>query len=363
MVSPLVLPSPAVVGDEWGNSLNVAVQSVNADVEALKARSIAAGLGLTGGGDLTQNRSFAVDFAASGVVSATKAVRADDKRLNAYVITADTHAVTARPEAYPLGFSVMDVTAVTWPLQYGTVTTRFINVNRAAQEYVSKTGRVWVRSGDSALTDGWTPWAEKSQVGHTHVKANITDFAHTHAIADVTSLQTTLDAKALATRLITAGSGLTGGGNLTADRTLALDFGLQADIARSPGAAAVAGVLNKAARADHVHQVPTTETQGSQGGTSGWINSSTAFRRSGIVTLRVNVNRDSQSGTGAANATVFTMPAGWRPVERLDVGGTDLGSGGDVKMYLNTTGTFMFVFGRAAGSTTVGYFTYVCDQS
>lgn len=35
----------------------------------------------------------------------------------------------------------------------------------------------------------------KSDTGHTHVKADITDFAHTHPISDVTSLQTTLDAK------------------------------------------------------------------------------------------------------------------------------------------------------------------------
>jgi hypothetical protein len=36
----------------------------------------------------------------------------------------------------------------------------------------------------------------KSDVGHTHVKANITDFAHTHGIPDITNLQTTLDGKA-----------------------------------------------------------------------------------------------------------------------------------------------------------------------
>lgn len=43
--------------------------------------TLTAGTGLTGGGDLTANRSFAVDFAASGTSSATKAVRADDVRL------------------------------------------------------------------------------------------------------------------------------------------------------------------------------------------------------------------------------------------------------------------------------------------
>ena len=46
------------------------------------SRSVATGLGLTGGGTLAADRTIVVDFAASGVSSATKAVRADDSRLN-----------------------------------------------------------------------------------------------------------------------------------------------------------------------------------------------------------------------------------------------------------------------------------------
>lgn len=44
--------------------------------------TLTAGTGLTGGGDLTQNRSFSVNFAANGEVSSVKAVRADDSRLS-----------------------------------------------------------------------------------------------------------------------------------------------------------------------------------------------------------------------------------------------------------------------------------------
>lgn len=43
---------------------------------------ITAGNGLLGGGDLTQNRTFSVNFAANGEVSSVKAVRADDSRLS-----------------------------------------------------------------------------------------------------------------------------------------------------------------------------------------------------------------------------------------------------------------------------------------
>lgn len=56
---------------------------------------LSAGLGLTGGGDLTANRTFAVDFATSGTSSATQAVRADDSRLsNARTPTAHTHPLS-----------------------------------------------------------------------------------------------------------------------------------------------------------------------------------------------------------------------------------------------------------------------------
>lgn len=46
------------------------------------AVNLIAGTGLLGGGDLTQNRSFSVNFAANGEVSSVKAVRADDSRLS-----------------------------------------------------------------------------------------------------------------------------------------------------------------------------------------------------------------------------------------------------------------------------------------
>jgi hypothetical protein len=56
--------------------------------------TLTAGLGLTGGGDLSASRSFVVDFAGSGVSSATKAVRADDARLSdARTPVSHTHAL------------------------------------------------------------------------------------------------------------------------------------------------------------------------------------------------------------------------------------------------------------------------------
>jgi len=59
-----------------------------------QTRNVSASTGLTGGGDLSSDRSFAVDFAASGVSSATQAVRADDSRLSD-ARTPTTHGHTA----------------------------------------------------------------------------------------------------------------------------------------------------------------------------------------------------------------------------------------------------------------------------
>lgn len=55
------------------------------------------------------------------------------------------------------------------------------------------------------------------------------------------------------TRTITAGAGLTGGGDLSANRTLACDFGTTGNVARV-GQAASGGSVGQPAKIDHVHQ-------------------------------------------------------------------------------------------------------------
>lgn len=72
-----------------------------------------------------------------------------------------------------------------------------------------------------------TALAGKSAVGHTHVKTDITDFAHVHPISEVTDLQTALDGKKAETNYeIAADNTLVAGGryfvNTTATRTLTL---------------------------------------------------------------------------------------------------------------------------------------------
>lgn len=60
-----------------------------------------------------------------------------------------------------------------------------------------------------------------------------------------TATQTALDAKAPATRLISAGTGLTGGGDLSADRTLAANFGTTAGTIAQGNDSRITGALQK----------------------------------------------------------------------------------------------------------------------
>lgn len=85
----------------------------------------------------------------------------------------------------------------------------------------------------AALADHVHPFPTYSQVG---AAASV----HTHVISDVTSLQTSLNAKANTTTTISAGSGLSGGGDLSANRTVSVNFG-------------GTGAATTVARSDHNH--------------------------------------------------------------------------------------------------------------
>ena len=81
----------------------------------------------------------------------------------------------------------------------------------------------------------------KANTSHTHAISQVTGLqtaldgkaalSHTHAISQVTGLQTALDGKAANTVNIGAGTGLTGGGNLTTNRTISANIATQAEAA------------------------------------------------------------------------------------------------------------------------------------
>ncbi len=82
-------------------------------------------------------------------------------------------------------------------------------------------------AGDLSAHESLTTTAHGGIVGDTD--ARLTDaripLAHTHGQSDVTNLTADLAGKAPTSRLITAGTGLSGGGDLSADRSLTVVYG------------------------------------------------------------------------------------------------------------------------------------------
>lgn len=109
----------------WGTAGGKPQLSIATTSDATKvdtSTTLTAGVGLTGGGDLTTSRSFAVDFATSGTVSTTKAVRADDARLSdARTPTAHAHLINDLTD-----FAVSAV-ADKNVLQYSSATGKWVN--------------------------------------------------------------------------------------------------------------------------------------------------------------------------------------------------------------------------------------------
>jgi hypothetical protein len=87
--------SPEQIGLAAALTINGSKQLDLAAAVVAAATTVTAGTGLTGGGDLSANRTFTLDFATSGASSTTKAVRADDSRLSdSRTPSAHTHGLT-----------------------------------------------------------------------------------------------------------------------------------------------------------------------------------------------------------------------------------------------------------------------------
>jgi hypothetical protein len=87
--------SPELIGLAAALTINGSKELDLAAAVVAAATTVTAGTGLTGGGDLSANRTFTLDFATSGASSTTKAVRADDSRLSdSRTPSAHTHGLT-----------------------------------------------------------------------------------------------------------------------------------------------------------------------------------------------------------------------------------------------------------------------------
>lgn len=227
-------------------------------------RTVTAGTGLTGGGDLSANRTLAVSF---GTTSGT-ACQGNDSRLS-NTRTPTTHGAThgsAGSDPIPAnGLAQSQVANLTTDLAAKVPTSRTItagtgltgggdlSANRTLAVNFAPNGAgssvQAVIATDSRLSNARTPTAHAA----THEFGGSDEV--TLEISQVTNLSLYLDAKADEIIEINAGTGLTGGGDLSANRTLAVDF------ATSGG-----GTSNQAVRATDTRLTDSRTPTGAAGG-------------------------------------------------------------------------------------------------
>ena len=218
------------------DQVSISVVSSGVVISAGAVTSITAGTGLTGG-TITGSGTIAADFAASGSATAGKIVEATDSRLS-NARTPSTHGSSHGPvgsDPIPAdGLAQSQVLNLTTDLAAKVPSTRSVIAgaglsgggtlaSNVSLEVLFGTLTDTVCVGDDArLSDARTPTSH----GSSHGSAGSDPIpAAGLAQSQVANLTTDLAAKAVSSRVLTAGTGLTGGGDLTADRTFAVSFG------------------------------------------------------------------------------------------------------------------------------------------
>ena len=174
------------------------------NAKAPTTRAISAGTGLTGGGDLSADRTLAANF---GTTAGTIA-QGDDSRIVGAEQTANKGAAN--------GYAGLNASTVVPTAQLGSgtadTTTFLRGDNTWATTPAAPVSSVAGKTGAVTLV--------KADVG----LANVDNTSDANKPVS-TAQQTALDGKANTSITVSAGTGLTGGGDLTANRTIAANFG------------------------------------------------------------------------------------------------------------------------------------------
>jgi len=316
-------------------TLNISTSGADLNLGAVS--EITAGTGLTGG-TITGTGTFAVDFAPDGSGTSSQAVRATDSRLVA-AATPPLHASThATGGTDPVTLDVSQVTNLTSILSGKVNTTRQIiagpaltgggdlSANRTLSVLFGSSNSTACIGDDLRLSDARTALAHAA----THAAAGSDPI--TLAQSQVTGLVASLAAKALGATTMTAGTGLTGGGDLSANRTFTVAYGVTSS---------TACVGNDARLSDA--RIPTGSALGDLSGTypspvvaklqGVAVQSSAPASGDALIYVAGSTEWQSQPATdvqafSTAGVVVWTKPIGCKSVEIICIGGGGGGGSG-----------------------------------
>lgn len=340
-------------------TLNITTSGV--DINAGAVSAITAGTGLTGG-TITGIGAVAVDFAPDGSGTSSQAVRATDSRLVAAAappLHASTHAAGGTD---PITITMAQVTSLVTSLA-GKASTAIsiaggsgltgggdLSTSRVISVIYGTDADTVCEGDDARLTNSRTPTAHAA----SHGSAGSDPI--TVAQSQVTSLVTDLAAKVPSTRQVIAGTGLTGGGDLSANRTLTVSYGTSSSTAcvgndarltdsRAPNGSAT-GDLSGTYPAPVVARLQGVAVQSSapaSGDALVYVLGSTEWQSQPVT--------DVQAFT-TAGTTTWTKPIGCKAVEIICIGGGGGGGSGHADASGNKSGGGG---GGGAGITAIKY--------